>query len=133
MLTDNIKALTFDVFGTVVDYYSSIVSEGEQLAQQKGLQVDWGAFALSWRNHYNPFIQRVERHELPWTRLDTLHRLALEEVLTEFHITNLTEEEKVHLTVSGTASSPGRTQSPDSQSSARNLCLPPSPTAMLRC
>jgi 2-haloacid dehalogenase len=98
MSIDNVKALTFDVFGTVVDYYSTIVSEGEQLAQRKGLpQVDWGAFALAWRSHYNPFIQRVEQHELPWTKLDTLHRLALEEVLTEFHITNLTEAEKVQL------------------------------------
>ncbi len=97
MFADEIKALTFDVFGTVVDYYSSIVHEGEQLSHQKGLNVDWGAFALAWRNRYNPFIQRVEQHELPWTKLDTLHRLALEEVLTEFHLTDLTEAEKVHL------------------------------------
>ena len=97
MSTSEIKALTFDVFGTVVDYYSTIVSEGEQLAQQKGLQIDWGTFAIAWRNRYSPFIQRVEQHELPWTKLDTLHRLALEEVLSEFHITNLTEEEKVQL------------------------------------
>ncbi len=97
MFTGEIKALTFDVFGTVVDYYRTIVSEGEQLAQEKGLQVDWGAFALAWRNRYNPFIQRVERHELPWTKLDTLHRLALDEVLAEFHVTSLTEEEKVQL------------------------------------
>ena len=97
MSATEIKALTFDVFGTVVDYYSSIVSEGEQLAQQKGLQIDWGAFALVWRTRYNPFIQRVERHELPWTKLDTLHFFALEEVLNEFHITTLTEQEKLHL------------------------------------
>jgi 2-haloacid dehalogenase len=97
MSIGDIQALTFDVFGTVVDYYSTIRSEGERLAQQKGLQIDWGAFALAWRNHYNPFLQRVEQHELPWTKLDTLHRLALEEVLSEFQITHLTEEEKVQL------------------------------------
>ncbi len=97
MLADEVKALTFDVFGTVVDYRSTIIYEGEQLSQQKGLKVDWDAFAYAWRNRYNPFIQRVEQHELPWTKLDTLHRLALEEVLAEFKLTNLTEEEKVHL------------------------------------
>src|SRR6266487_5262485 len=97
MLADEVKALTFDVFGTVVDYRSTIIYEGEQLSQQKGLKVDWDAFAYAWRNRYNPFIQRVEQHELPWMKLDTLHRLALEEVLAEFKLTNLTEEEKVHL------------------------------------
>jgi 2-haloacid dehalogenase len=94
MATGEIQALTFDVFGTVVDYYSTIVAEGERLGQQKGVQVDWGVFALAWRNRYQPSLQRVELHELPWTKLDTLHRLALEEVLHEFRVTTLTEEEK---------------------------------------
>jgi 2-haloacid dehalogenase len=94
MAKGEIQALTFDVFGTVVDYYSTIVAEGERLGQQKGVQVDWGAFAFAWRNRYQPFLQRVEQHELPWTKLDTLHRLALEEVLHEFQISTFTEEEK---------------------------------------
>ena len=97
MLTDGVKALTFDVFGTVVDYHGTIIAEGEQLSRQKGLQLDWGAFSTAWRDRYNPMMQRVERHELPWTKLNTLNRLALDEVLKEFHITDLTEEEKVHL------------------------------------
>src|ERR1019366_9746382 len=97
MATSEIQALTFDVFGTVVDYYSTIVTEGEHLGQQKGVQLDWDAFALAWRNRYPPFLQRVERHELPWTQLDTLHRLALEEVLQEFPLPTLTEEEKRQL------------------------------------
>lgn len=97
MFTDKVKALTFDVFGTVVDYHGTIIAEGEQLTRQKGLHVDWGAFSTAWRDRYNPLMQRVERHELPWTKLNTLNRLALDEVLDEFHITNLTEEEKVHL------------------------------------
>ena len=77
MLADEVKALTFDVFGTVVDYHSTIIYEGEQLSRQKGLNIDWDDFAYAWRNRYSPFLQRVERHELPWTKLDILHRLAL--------------------------------------------------------
>jgi 2-haloacid dehalogenase len=92
-----INALIFDVFGTVVDYRSTIMREGEQLAQQKGLTVNWDEFSYAWRSRYQPLLQRVERHEMPWTKLDTLHRLALEEVLAEFRVTGLTEDEKVHL------------------------------------
>ena len=92
-----INALIFDVFGTVVDYRSTIMREGEQLAQQKGLAVDWDEFSYAWRSRYQPLLQRVERHELPWTKLDTLHRLALDEILAEFQVTGLTEDEKVHL------------------------------------
>ncbi len=92
-----INALIFDVFGTVVDYRSTIMREGEQLARQKGLTVDWDEFSYAWRSRYQPMLERVERHELPWTKLDTLHRMALEEVLAEFQVTGLTEDEKVHL------------------------------------
>ncbi len=92
-----VKALVFDVFGTVVDYYTTIISEGEQWNQQKGWQVDWGAVANAWRGRYRPFMDRVMRGELPWTKLDALHRMALEEVLNEFQMTELTEEEKEHL------------------------------------
>lgn len=97
MSMSKIKALTFDVFGTVVDYRSTIMREGELLNQQKGWQVDWGSVADAWRGRYRPFMDRVMRGELPWMKLDELHRLALEEVLQEFHIANLTEDEKVHL------------------------------------
>ncbi len=97
MTTGEINALIFDVFGTVVDYRSTIMREGRQLAQQKGLTVDWDEFSYAWRSRYQPLLQRVERHELPWTKLDTLHRMALEEVLAEFQVTGLTEDEKVYL------------------------------------
>ena len=97
MAIGEINALIFDVFGTVVDYRSTIMREGEQLAQQKGLTVDWDEFSYAWRSRYQPLLQRVERHELPWTKLDTLHRLALDEVLADFRVTGLTEDEKVHL------------------------------------
>ncbi|MDQ2884952.1 MAG: haloacid dehalogenase type II [Chloroflexota bacterium] len=97
MAIGEIKALIFDVFGTVVDYRSTIMHEGEQLSQQKGLTVDWDEFSYAWRSRYQPILERVERHELPWTKLDTLHRMALDEVLAEFQVTGLTEDEKVHL------------------------------------
>ncbi len=94
---NEIKALVFDVFGTVVDYRSTIIREGELLSRQKGLTIDWDDFSYAWRNRYQPLLERVERHELPWMKLDTLHRLALDEVLAEFQVTGLTEEEKAHL------------------------------------
>lgn len=97
MSINAVKALTFDVFGTVVDYRSSIIREGDELNSVKGLNIDWGKFADAWRGRYRPFMDRVRRHELPWMNLDALHRLALEEVLAEFGITNLTEEDKVQL------------------------------------
>ena len=44
-----VKALTFDVFGTVVDWRSSIIREGRLLTETKGLRVDWAKFADAWR------------------------------------------------------------------------------------
>lgn len=92
-----VKALVFDVFGTVVDYRTTIMREGEELNRRKGLTIDWAHFADEWRGRYQPSMRRVMSGALPWTKLDTLHRMSLDELLTEFHITNLSEEEKVHL------------------------------------
>lgn len=97
MSISGIEALVFDVFGTVVDYRSSIIREGEQLNKQKGLQIDWGEVADAWRDRYQPALDRVLRGESPWMKLDVIHRLALDEVLAEFEITAFSEEEKVQL------------------------------------
>ena len=95
-MTD-MRALVFDVFGTVVDYRGTIIREGEQLNRDKGLQVDWAAFADAWRGQYRPNMQRVMKQELPWTNLDGLHRMALDELLKQFGVTSLSEDEKIHL------------------------------------
>ena len=90
----SIKFLAFDVFGTVVDWRSSVIAEGEQLGKSKGLNVDWAAFADAWRAIYRPYMDRVGSGELPWTKLDDLHRMMLKETLTKFGVHSLTEEEK---------------------------------------
>jgi 2-haloacid dehalogenase len=92
-----VKALAFDVFGTVVDWRSGVIRDGEDLSHKKGLEVDWAAFADEWRGRYAPSMDRVRRGEVPWTNLDALHRASLEELLKEFDIEGLTEEEKDHL------------------------------------
>jgi 2-haloacid dehalogenase len=92
----SIKVLAFDVFGTVVDWRSSVIAEGEDLGRLKGLNVDWAAFADAWRAAYRPSLDRVARGELPWTKLDVLHRMSLEEILRRFKIEGMSEEEKDH-------------------------------------
>ena len=95
--TSRIKALTFDVFGTVVDYRSTIIKEGKQWNERKGLQVDWAKFADRWRSCYRPNMDRVMSGELPWMNLDALHKMALEKLLQEFEVEGLTEKEIDHL------------------------------------
>ncbi len=91
-----VKALVFDVFGTVVDWHTSIVREGEMLAEKKGYTVDWSAFATRWRGGYGPSMNRVRTGELPWTKLDDLHRMVLDQLVVEFGLTGLSEEELTH-------------------------------------
>lgn len=79
-----IKALTFDVFGTTVDWRGSLIRQGEAFAREKGIQLDWGAFADAWRAAYEPSMDRVRKGELPWMNLDALQRLSLESLLSQF-------------------------------------------------
>jgi 2-haloacid dehalogenase len=89
-----IKALVFDVFGTVVDWRGSLIAEGRALGRRKRLTVDWAAFADAWRAGYAPAMDRVRRGELPWATIDVLHRMILVELLAKFRIENLSEDEK---------------------------------------
>ena len=93
----NVKAMTFDVFGTVVDWRSSIAREAKMMGEQKGFDFDWDNFADKWRAGYGPSMNKVRTGELPWTKIDVLHRMILDELLSEYNITNLTESEKDHL------------------------------------
>jgi len=86
MNQSNIRALTFDVFGTVVDWRSGIVREGEAIGRARNIQLDWGKFADAWRDLYQPSMDRVRRGEIPWTPLDDLHRQALQKIVQEFGI-----------------------------------------------
>src|SRR5262245_48473182 len=92
-----IKALTFDVFGTVVDWRTSIAREVETLARAKGLTIDAVRFADAWRGLYQPAMDRVRSGERPWTRLDDLHRESLDRLLVEFGVRGLGEDDIDHL------------------------------------
>jgi 2-haloacid dehalogenase len=83
------KILAFDVFGTVVDWHGSIAAEAKRL----GLPVDANAFATAWRDGYKPAMARVRSGILPWTKIDDLHRMILDEILDTFNITSLSESQ----------------------------------------
>jgi len=89
-----VRALAFDVFGTVVDWRSTVIREGEALGRAHGLKVDWAAFAEAWRDGYQPAMNRVRQGELPWTNMDELHRMNLDDTLDRFAIRGLSETEK---------------------------------------
>jgi len=92
-----IKALVFDVFGTVVDWRGSIIREGEALSAAKRLQVDWPAFADAWRAGYQPAMQRARSGEIAWTNVDGLHRGILDGLIPRFGLGSLDEVEREHL------------------------------------
>ena len=86
MSGSTIKALTFDVFGTVADWRNSIAAEAETLLAKEGHAVDGQAFALAWRARYQPSMEEIRTGRRPFVKLDILHRENLLKVLTEFGI-----------------------------------------------
>ena len=87
------EVLAFDTFGTVVDWHGSIAREVNALYPG----VDGGAFALAWREGYQPAMQRVRSGELGWTLIDDLHRMILDEILPRFGLADLDEAARRHL------------------------------------
>ncbi|WP_291297446.1 haloacid dehalogenase type II [Elioraea sp.] len=92
-----VKALVFDVFGTVVDWRTSVAREVAAAARTIGVETDGLALADAWRGEYAPAMQRVARGELPWTVIDDLHRAALDALLPRFDLAGLDEAARAHL------------------------------------
>ncbi|MDF1794736.1 MAG: haloacid dehalogenase type II [Thalassobaculaceae bacterium] len=97
MADQGVKALVFDVFGTVVDWRTSVAAEVDALAAAKGWSLDGAEFAARWRALYQPSMQPVRRGEAPYRRLDDLHRDSLRVVLQEYDVALDSEEELEHL------------------------------------
>lgn len=84
-----VKALFFDVFGTLVDWRTSIAREAEVVLKPQGIVLDWLAFADAWRGEYQVGLEQVRSGRIPFCKLDVLHRHNLERILPRFNIGTL--------------------------------------------
>ena len=93
----NVEALLFDVFGTVVDWRRSIIDDLGAFGAERGLSLDWAAFADDWRALYQPAMEEVRSHRRAWTILDVLHRESLGKLCAKYGIAGLSEADKDHI------------------------------------
>ena len=96
-MDQDLKALVFDVFGTVVDWRGSLLRELGEFGRAKGIAVDWESFVDDWRKGYQPAKQRERCGELPWTKLDDLHRIVLDTLREKYRIAGVGAAEKALL------------------------------------
>jgi 2-haloacid dehalogenase len=94
---DDVQALLFDVFGTVVDWRSSLIDDLGRFGAEKGIKADWAAFADDWRGLYQPAMDEVRTGRRSWTILDVLHRESLDKLLVKHALTGLSETDKDHV------------------------------------
>ena len=87
-----IKALFFDVFGTLVDFRTSIAREAEMILKPLGYTLDWLAFADAWRNEYQPAMEEIRACRAAFCKLDVLHRRNLDRILPRFGVASLAED-----------------------------------------
>jgi 2-haloacid dehalogenase len=90
-MTQSVRALFFDVFGTLVDWRSGVAREAERLLSAYDKSTDWWAFADAWRAQYQPGMEEVRSGRIPFSRLDVLHRRNLERVLPRFGFRDVPE------------------------------------------
>jgi len=83
---NSVKALFFDVFGTLIDWRNGVARESEKILAPKGYKLDWLAFADAWRGEYQPGMEEVRAGRIPFSRLDVLHRHNLDRILPRFDI-----------------------------------------------
>src|ERR1700675_1524483 len=99
MCTNEVKALFFDVFGTLVDWRTGIAREAKSILKPRGYSLDWTAFADAWRDQYQPGMEEVRCGRIPYTKLDVLHRQMLQKILAQFGLAKLQESELNELTL----------------------------------
>jgi 2-haloacid dehalogenase len=89
-----VKALFFDVFGTLVDWRTSIAREAKALLQPRGRALDWPAFADAWRGEYQGAMEEVRAGRIGFCKLDVLHRRNLDRILPRFDLDALGEDDR---------------------------------------
>jgi 2-haloacid dehalogenase len=89
-----VKALFFDVFGTLVDWRSSIAREAEARLQPQGFALDWLAFADAWRGEYQGALEEVRSGRIGFCKLDVLHRRNLDLILPRFRAERVSEDDR---------------------------------------
>ena len=127
-----VKALFFDVFGTLVDWRSSIAREAEAMLKPLGYALDWPAFADAWRGEYQGAMDEVRSGRIAFCKLDVLHRRNLELILPRFHVGR---SARTHAAISiwrGTGSTPGPTCRRGWRGSSANTCWRRCRTATFR-
>ena len=87
-----VRALFFDVFGSMVDWRTSVAREAESILSTLGYSLDWIAFADAWRGEYQPGLEEVRSGRIPFSKLDVLHRRGLEHLQSRFGLQNLSDE-----------------------------------------
>ena len=92
-----IKACIFDVFGTLVDWRTSIAREAQNILLPLGVSLHWGEFADAWRQQYQPAMDEVRAGRIPFSKLDKLHRRNLDVILKAYEIDHLDEATRQHL------------------------------------
>jgi 2-haloacid dehalogenase len=90
-------AIVFDTFGSVVDWRGSLIADLSAYGAKRGITADWTTLIDAWRAAYHPSMDRVRKREVPWTRLDDLHRASLDMLVAKFGITGLTEDDLRHI------------------------------------
>lgn len=96
---NNLKALFFDVFGTLVDWRSGVARDAQMLLKPLGISIDWIAFADAWRDQYQPGMEEVRCGRIPYAKIDVLHRRMLQKVLPQFGVEKLGETKLDQLTL----------------------------------
>ena len=94
---EHVKALFFDVFGTLVDWRGSIAREARAILSPRGSAIDWEGFADAWRGQYQPAMDEVRSGRLPFSKLDVLHRRNLDVILKDFGLDDLDESARANL------------------------------------
>ncbi|HEX3338428.1 MAG TPA: haloacid dehalogenase type II [Pseudolabrys sp.] len=95
----SVRAMFFDVFGTLVDWRTGVAREAERALQPLGYNLDWTAFAEAWRDEYQPGMEEVRSGRIPFSKLDVLHRRNLERFMPRFGMRNLSDEVLRELTL----------------------------------
>lgn len=94
-----VKALFFDMFGTVLDWRTGVARSVESILKPRGYSLDWLGFADAWRAQYQPGMEEVRSGRVPYTKLDVLHRRMLDLFLPRFGVTGLPEDVLHELTL----------------------------------
>ena len=92
MSIKDIKALTFDTGGTILDWHTGFKNAFKEAGNEHNIDMDWAKITNELRRKSLKSVLNLGEHSPPKYNFDGGHKIALKEIISQFNLNQFTDK-----------------------------------------